>query len=554
MIRKLFIQNYAIIDELEIEFKPGLNIITGETGAGKSILLGALSLLLGQRADSSVLKNKEKSCIIEAELDVRDYDLANFFNNNDIDSEEVTIVRRQLSDNGKSRAFINEIPVNLNLLKELGERLIDIHSQHQNLLLGNSRFQLDVLDSLALSKDILLDYKNDYEHYRRLKEELNKLEELARNAGSDLDYLTHQLNELKVATLKPGELPELEAQQTKLTHATDIKAALLQSYATLSADENSIISKVKEMEVYLRRVSSFYPQIEGLIERLENCRIELKDVSDELDSMNSAVEVDDEQQTAVNRRIDLIYGLMAKNRVGTYDELIKLRDTLEAKVNEIEKLDFNLDDKRKELKQAETVLLQKAENISRLRQKSVPAIEKYISEMLQQLGIKHATFRVEISRFSDFQPWGIDRVTFYFSANRDVAPQELSRVASGGELSRLMLSLKSLLVRSSGLPTIIFDEIDTGVSGEIADRMGSIIFTLAKGMQVINITHLPQIAAKGSTHFLVHKSTANSTPGIKLLSPDERVIEIAKMLSGEKVTDAALLNARELLGSNVGSN
>jgi DNA repair protein RecN (Recombination protein N) len=553
MIRKLYIQNYAIIDELEIEFKQGLNIITGETGAGKSILLGALSLIQGQRADTSVLKHNDKPCIVEVEFDISEYHLNHFFEAYDIDYDDITTIRRQISDNGKSRAFINEIPVNLNQLKELTEKLIDIHSQHQNLLLGNPRFQLDVLDAYAVPKEMLADYRQLYDEYRKLKTELDRLEANAANAKHDFDYLSHQLSELKAANLRNGELDELEALQKQLTHASDIKTALEFSYGTLNADELAVLSRVKEIEANLRRIEPFFSQVGNLIARIESCRIEFKDIADEIDLLNTKVEVDDEQLSAVTQRIDLIYSLLNKHRLANFDELIEFRNQLEVRVNEIAQIDFNLDEKRKVIGQLEQKLHDKSINLNQLRTQSAPKVEQYVSELLQQLGIKHAVFRIAIDKYADFQPWGTDRITFYFSANKQIEPQELSRVASGGELSRLMLSLKSLLVKSTGMPTIIFDEIDTGVSGEIADRMGTIIFELAQGMQVINITHLPQIAAKGTNHFLVYKSVTNnqSSTGIKLLTPDERVLEIAKMLSGEKVTDAALMNAKELLKSNV---
>jgi len=553
MIRKLYIQNYAIIDELEIEFKQGLNIITGETGAGKSILLGALSLIQGQRADTSVLKHNDRSCIVEVEFDISEYNLNDFFEANDIDYDDITTIRRQISENGKSRAFINEIPVNLNQLKELTEKLIDIHSQHQNLLLGNTRFQLDVLDAFAVSRDLLTDYRQLYDEFRKLKTELDRLEANAENAKRDFDYLSHQLNELNAANLRSGELDELEALQKQLTHASEIKTALEFSYGTLNADELAVLSKVKEIESNLRRIESVFSQANNLISRIESCRIELKDIADEIDLLNSKVEVDDEQLHTVTQRIDLIYSLLNKHRLANFDELVEFRNQLESRVNEIAQIDFNLDEKRKALRILEQKLQEKSKNLSQIRASSAPKVEQFVTELLQQLGIKHAVFRIRIEKLEEFQPWGTDRVTFYFSANKQIEPQELSRVASGGELSRLMLSLKSLLVKSTGLPTIIFDEIDTGVSGEIADRMGTIIYELAKGMEVINITHLPQIAAKGTNHFLVYKSVTNSqsSTGIKLLTPDERVVEIAKMLSGEKVTDAALMNAKELLKSNV---
>lgn len=549
MLRKIHIQNYALIDHLEIDFQKGLNIITGETGAGKSILLGALTLILGQRADTSVLKDKTKNCIIEGEFDVSDYDLEDFFASNDIEFDKTTIIRRQISDSGKSRAFINETPVNLNQLKELGDLLIDIHSQHENLLLSNSLFQLKVIDSFASLKNDVLAYRNKFNSYRELKQRLSKFEEDAQSATRDFDYLKHQLTELTSANLKVDELVELEALQKQLTHASEIKESLQFTYDSLNNDTASVLAMLKDSIHSLKRVSQFYQPAISIEQRIESCRIEIKDIVTEIDALNSKVDVDDELLDRVSKRIDLIYTLFHKHRVTSIDDLISLRNSIEEKVNYISGLDFNLESLRKELKLAESDLMKVATDISKKRKSSIPQVEKSVTDLLVQLGILHAAFKIDIQQLQDFQPWGIDKITFFFTANKQVAPMELSRVASGGELSRLMLSLKSLLVKSSGLPTIIFDEIDTGVSGEIADKMGTIIHEMANGMQVINITHLPQIAAKGKTHFLVYKDnlSAQSATRIKLLNPDERVIEIAKMLSGEKLTDAALSNAKELL-------
>lgn len=549
MLRKIHIQNYALIDHLEIDFQKGLNIITGETGAGKSILLGALTLILGQRADTSVLKDKTKNCIIEGEFDVSDYDLEDFFASNDIEFDKTTIIRRQISDSGKSRAFINETPVNLNQLKELGDLLIDIHSQHENLLLSNSLFQLKVIDSFASLKNDVQAYRNKFSAYRELKQQLLKLEDDAQSATRDFDYLKHQLSELTSANLKADELVELESLQKQLTHASEIKESLQFSYESLNNDTDSVLAILKDTIHSLKRISQFYQPAINIEQRIESCRIEIKDIVTEIDALNSKVDVDDELLDKVSKRIDLIYTLFQKHRVTSVDELILLRNSIEEKVNYISGLDFNLESLRKELKLAESDLMKVATDISSKRKQSIPQVEKSVTDLLVQLGILHAAFRVDIQQLQDFQPWGIDKITFFFTANKQVAPMELSRVASGGELSRLMLSLKSLLVKSSGLPTIVFDEIDTGVSGEIADKMGTIIHEMANGMQVINITHLPQIAAKGKTHFLVYKDnlSAQSATRIKLLNPDERVIEIAKMLSGEKLTDAALSNAKELL-------
>ena len=552
MLRNLQIQNYALIDELSIEFNQGLNIITGETGAGKSILLGALSLILGQRADANILKDKAKSCVIEGLFDISGYELQQFFLENDLDYYDNTIIRRQINESGKSRAFVNEIPVNLNVLKDLGDRLIDIHSQHESLLLGNSNFQLNVIDSFASTKNDLQNYQGLYKQFQQLKAELDQLELNATNSKKDLDYLQFQLNELNGAKLKADELQDLEALQLKLTHASEIKQALQTVIDLLLNETTSVSLMLKEAESNLKRIATFYPEAVDFEKRLGSCRIELKDISDVVNSSNDRVEVDPEQLEQVNSRLDMIYMLLQKHRTKTVDELILLRDELNAKVDFISNLDFNLDQKRKELGEVQKKLTSIAEKLSEKRKKSASAVEKNIIEMLIQLGIKHAGFKVDIQRLNDFQLMGLDKVTLLFTANKQIPLQELSKVASGGELSRLMLSLKSLMLKSSGLPTIIFDEIDTGVSGEIADKVGNIIYQMAAGMQVINITHLPQIASKGKTHFLVYKDnlSAKTTTNIKLLSSQERVIEIAKMLSGEKLTDAALSNAKELLSMN----
>lgn len=551
MLRNLHIQNYALIDQLDIEFHPGLNIVTGETGAGKSILLGALALILGQRADASVLKDKSRSCIVEGLFDITGYNLHEFFKANDIDYFDSTIIRRQINETGKSRAFVNEVPVNLNLLRDIGALLIDIHSQHENLLLGNSQFQLNVIDSFAMLQDDLARYREQYGHYKELKRDLEALEGEAERSRKDFDYFNFQLKELDDAKLKAGELTELETIQNQQTHAHEIKNALQGAYGALDS-EGSAIALLKESETLLKRVQAVFPIAAELEKRIGSCRIELRDIAGEIERHNATIEVDPSLLEQASARLNLIYSLLQKHRVKTIDELIAIRDDLQRRVNFISNLDFNLDSKRKQLRELEGRLKHMAEGLTEKRRNAIPRIESSIIGLLVQLGIKHADFKVEFQPIPEFQPWGLDRVTFYFTANKQMPVQELSRVASGGELSRLMLSLKSLMVKSTDLPTIIFDEIDSGVSGEIADKMGNIINDMARGMQVINITHLPQIASKGRHHFLVYKdnTSSHSSTRIKLLSNEERIIEVAKMLSGERLTDAALSNARELLASN----
>ncbi len=552
MLQNIHIQNYALIDQLDIEFNQGLNIITGETGAGKSILLGALALILGQRADTSVLKDTSRSCIVEGLFNISSYNLENFFIENDLDYYDNTIIRRQINESGKSRAFINETPVNLNVLKDLGVLLIDIHSQHESLLLGNGLFHLNVLDSFASLSDDLKVYRDLFKQHNSAKNEFERLVLDATNSRKDFDYFQFQLNELNQAKLKPDELKELENLQQKLAHAADIKLSLQTVTDLMSNDSSSAISMLRESEMSLKKINSFFSESLDLERRIESCRIELKDISNEIVSQNDRVEVDPQQLDEVTKRLDLLYNLLQKHKLSSIDELILLRNEIEAKVDFISNVDFNLEKKQKQLVEIENKLSLLAISLSEKRKKVIPSIEADIIDLLVQLGIKHASFKVDIQKSDVFLGRGIDKVAFLFSANKQIPLQELSKVASGGELSRLMLSLKSLMVKTSGLPTIIFDEIDTGVSGEIADKVGNIIQVMAGGMQVINITHLPQIASKGNTHFLVYKDnhSEQSSTKIKLLDAKERVVEIAKMLSGEKLSDAALTNAKELLSMN----
>ncbi len=552
MLTHLHIQNYALIDHLEIDFHEGLNIITGETGAGKSILLGALSLILGQRAETNVLKDDQKSCIVEGTFDIKFYNLHNLFRDNDIDYQDITSIRRQVSPNGKSRAFINETPVNLQLLKELVGSIIDIHSQHENLLLANSTFQLKVLDSFAGTLQLLKEYKSLFLRYKQVAEVLNQLKQQAESAKLELDYLNFQLTQLNEAKPLSGELAELEALQKQLTHAEEIKQALNIASQALNGENVSSLLLLKEVEHNLKKIAPFFHHSQPLLSRIEGCRIELKDISTEIELHNEKVQANPEQLSSINQRIDLIFSLLQKHRVKSEDELIEIHRNLQHQVNEISSYDEQIDIKRIELEEITIELRGIASDLSKKRRQSISKLEENIIKLLNQLGMPYPSFKVEIKEAVGFQPDGIDAVSFLFSANKQVPMQELSRVASGGELSRLMLSLKSLLVRALDLPTIIFDEIDTGVSGEVADRVGTIIHSMAANMQVINITHLPQIACKGMNHFLVYKEQLQHTTitRIKLLSKDERIVEIAKMLSGEKLSEAALTNARHLLSEN----
>jgi DNA repair protein RecN (Recombination protein N) len=549
MIQSLSVENYAIINNLEIEFSRGLSIITGETGAGKSILLGALSLILGKRADTSILKDNTRKCIVEGTFDITEYGFQGFFDENDIDYDDFTILRREISPNGKSRAFINDSPVNLNLLSEIGLRFIDIHSQHQNLNLSNSQFQLKVIDCFSHSEDLLRKYQEVYNLFKDLSKEYQYLLEKSQQSQADLDYYQFQFNQLDIAKLKEDEQYELEQELEKLNHAEEIKNNLFNSVSLLSGEDNNVLNQLKDINSFINKIIKFYPDVAGYGKRLESSYIELKDVANELEMLKEKIELDPEKLEYINERLDLIYTLQHKHKVNTIKELREIKDSLKLKIDEVSSYEFKLEDLKKRINECENKLNDFAQRLSQQRQQSLKNIEKEITVLLLDLGIPNGRFEIHHKITGDYTINGIDRVQFLFSANKNIALQEISKIASGGELSRLMLSIKSLLSDSSGLPTIIFDEIDMGVSGEIADKVGNIIKRMSKGMQLINITHLPQVACKGDFHYLVYKSDEGetTTAHVKLLNNEERHIEIARMLSGEELTEAAMENARELL-------
>ncbi|MCG8410604.1 MAG: DNA repair protein RecN [Bacteroidales bacterium] len=549
MLQSLCIQNYALINELEIDFNRGLNIITGETGAGKSILLGALSLILGQRADTSVLKDKSKKCFVEAEFSIDRYNIKDFFVSNDIDYDNATTIRREIANNGKSRAFINDTPVNLSVLKSLSAKLIDIHSQHENLLLGVDTFQLELVDSFANHQQILDQYKTKLEKYSTLNSEYRSLINNADKAKSDLDYLQFQFKQLDELNLVEGEQVELEAELEQLTHAEEIKINLTKSSNLFSGEEIAVISNLKEIKNNIDTVSKYIKQGEELSNRIQSTYIELQDINSEIERINEHIEHNPERMELVNDRLNNIYSLQQKHKLSTVEELIALKDEFDQKINLINSYDFETDKLKATLDKLKVELLDIAQKISTGREKVIPMIEKRIVEQLQLLGIKNASFKVNQEPVDEFLPTGTEYIQFLFSANKNTSLEELSKVASGGEMSRLMLSIKALFVETTTLPTIIFDEIDTGTSGEIADKMGAIIKQISGNIQVINITHLPQIASKGDYHYLVYKEDNSDTTNthIKILNKNERINEIAKMLSGEDLSDAAILNAKVLL-------
>lgn len=549
MLQSLKIQNYALIDYIHIQFAPGFLTITGETGAGKSILIGALSLILGNRADTSVLKDDEKKCIVEASFDIAQYGLQELFNRHDLDYEPETIIRREINNKGKSRAFVNDTPVNIKMLRQLGENLVDIHSQHQNLVLKDNHFQLNVVDSYAGNSELLEDYYDHYKDYRDLEKAYDDLKEKSEKASSDLDYYQFQYDQLEKASLSQDEQKELERELETLNHAEEIKSNLSGASHLLSNEETSIIGRLREAGDHIKKITGFYPQARELSERIESAYIELQDLSNEIDVLNEQVEHDPQRIEYIRQRLDGIYSLQHKHHVSTVGELLEIKDDLEKKLEEINSYDFRLEELEKQLQEKKQTLAGKAGELTKTRKKAIPEIEKRITSMLKELGIANASFRIKRSDLEDFGTYGQDYVQFLFSANKNVELEDISKVASGGELSRLMLSLKSLIAETRALPTIIFDEIDSGTSGEIADKMGSIMKSMSRSMQVINITHLPQIASKGDCHYLVYKHDDHDTTHtyIKKLEEQERVREIAKMLSGEELTDTALQNAREFL-------
>jgi len=549
MLTRLRIQNYALIKELDVDLRSGFSIITGETGAGKSILLGALSLILGQRADSVVLKDKSVKCVVEAVFRVDGLGLEELFLSNDLDFDNFAIFRREINPAGKSRAFINDSPVMLKTMQDIGFRLIDIHSQSQNLELNNLAFQLMVVDICAGNQDLLSNYKDNYRDYRKLISDLHEAEAKAEKSKADLDYFQFQFDQLYKVALAENEQALLEKELELLTHAEEIKAGLSNVAEMLNGENISALIQLKTSIGVITRLNKFLPEADGLAQRLESLYVDLKDIAEEAGSIGEKVEYDPERIGSINERLDLIYSLEQKHHVKSVEELVAIRNSLEIKIlavssneEEIQRLIKMKDQKKSEIDDL-------ANRLSAKRQSVVAEVESRVLQQLLQLGMPNSKFKVEILALPSPGNSGIDVVNFLFTANKNGVLCEISKVASGGEMSRVMLAIKALISKSKALPTIIFDEIDAGVSGEIAERMGIILKDISADMQVINITHLPQIAAKGDHHFLVYKqdSESETTTRLKLLTKAERVEELAKMLSGETITSAAILNAEELL-------
>ncbi|MBO7567888.1 MAG: DNA repair protein RecN [Bacteroidales bacterium] len=552
MLLRLKISNYALISETEIEFGDGLTVITGETGAGKSILMGALSLILGARADISVIKQGEKKTVVEAEFDVSAYGLKGFFDENDLDYADRTEIRREILESGKSRAFVNDTPVNLNTLKELGQRLTDIHSQHQTLEIGYEDFQIGLIDAYAKNGSQLAEYGAVYQKWQQAKSQLESLIKRSKELAREAEYLHFRFDELDKAKLREGELQELEEEYEMLTHNEDIKMAFANACDELvRAEEGTVLQKLKFSTAELRKISAYYPRAAELADRMESAYIEINDISREISDIDENTEYSPERLEFVNQRLDTIYQLQKKFNAKTVGELIAMHQELAQKLSLVDNIDGQTDDLKKSVAALENELHKLADAIGKGRREAVPKLRKEIYGLLESLGIKDSQFDVEFVETKEFKPNGKDSLKFMFSANKNVPMGELSKTASGGELSRLMLSLKYILSRSSKLPTIIFDEIDTGISGDIAGKMGAMFRRMSEHMQVVCITHLPQVAAQGNHHLKVfkHETDGAIRSDIKPLEGDERIREIAAMLSGEKITDAALQNARELINA-----
>lgn len=549
MLTSLSIQNYALINQLSINFNNGLSIITGETGAGKSILLGALGLVLGNRADISTLKDTTKKCVVEAELAITDYQLEAFFESVDLDYETETIIRREILPSGKSRAFVNDTPVTLSVLNQLRAKLIDVHSQHQTLELSDSNFQFYILDALANNSQELASYKRGLKQLNVYKKEFQELEAKQREANQQYDYNSHLYNELVEADLKDGEQGDLEEQLEKLNNIEEIQLNLSEAVHISTGDEIGIQTLLNTLENRLQKVAPFSKEYEELSERITSVKIELDDIISELENANESIDSNPNELEKLNDRLQLIYNLQKKHYVSSITELIEIQFNLADKVGQVENAEEIINQKQQQIEDVSNKLNKVAALISKARLKVIPSLKKQLEFLLSELGMPEARFSIELSDAEDFLTNGKDQLQFLFSANKGGGYGELKKVASGGELSRIMLAIKKILSDNTKLPTIIFDEIDTGVSGEISNKIAHIMQQMAKNMQVITITHLPQIAAKGNQHYKVFKEEVNNktTSNLKQLSEDERIVEIAEMLSGKNISDSAITHAKELL-------
>ena len=552
MLQRLAIRNYALIDTLDIDFSKELNILTGETGAGKSIILGALSLLLGQRAESKYFFNQEKKCVIEGAFKIDDYHLKQFFEEQDLDYEAETVLRREISLDGKTRAFINDTPVTVAILKQVGEQLIDIHSQHATLAINTESFQLLVLDTLCNHASLLAEYQQALWQHKQLTKKLKELELALSEAISAQEYIQYQFEELEKAGLQVNEQEDLEQELKSLTHAEEIKRNLSAALFLLSNGEQTSIAQLKEVVQLSKAIEKYATGIQPLIERLQSSLIELKDIAAELERLAQGTSINEARTNMISERLDILYTLQKKHRVSTVADLLVLRDQFAAQLQQLVSGEEEITRLQQEERVLKSTLVALAQQLSTNRKQVIPALEQQVQKALTMVGMPHAQLRVsQETDINLLNLTGTDRIQFLFSANKGQAPMPMNKVASGGELSRLMLCIKSLIAKKTALPTIIFDEIDTGISGEIALKVGAIMEQMAQSMQVITITHLPQIASKKGKHFRVFKNEAGeqTSTGIEALHKDERILEVAKMLGGEQASAAAMEHAKELLSN-----
>jgi DNA repair protein RecN len=549
MLRNLTIDNYALIDRLDIDFDDGLSVITGETGAGKSIILGALSLVLGSRADSKVALDASSKCVVEATFDVEPYRLEALFDELDVDYSASTIVRREILPNGKSRAFVNDTPVGLQQLRTLTSRLIDIHSQHENLMLSNSDFQLDIVDTLADTADDLHKYSDLFNRYRDTRQQLRSLRDESDRFLAEKDYIEHQLFELVAANLVDGEQQSLEEEQNLINHSQEVIETLSSIIASLDGEESGVLSLLKSASTHIGRLEKYINRASEFADRINSSFVELKDIASELSSIIESTEFSEQRKIFVDDRLNLIYSLQQKHRVASVTDLIDIQNDFARRLDLIENFDDRISSLQKQIDELEKQLSAAAEHLSERRRAVGSLIEQKTETMLHELGMPNGRFEVSFSVTHDFTSRGRDKIEFLFSANKNRSPQPVAEIASGGEISRLMLVIKSLVAASQALPTIIFDEIDTGISGEIARKMGEIMQTMSASMQVVAITHLPQIASKGKTHYKVFKDESGETTQTRIacLTADERIVEIAEMIAGKNPSRSALDSARELL-------
>lgn len=552
MLKKLNISNYALIEEVKVNFPVNLAIVTGETGAGKSIFLEALSLVLGARADVGVLQDKKKKCVVEAEFELKNYKLNDFFESNELDYEDLSILRREINPEGKSRAFINDTPVNLTVLKQLGEKLVDVHSQHETLMLNESVFQFDVIDSVAGSLSLFQQYKKQFANYNQKKKQLLLLEEQEAQAKKDLDYYQFLFNELEEISFESGDLKKLEEESSSLENAENIKSGLLKSSALISEEESNILSALALVKQQLNQLSKFGDTYKTLFEKANGLYLELKEFSNDILDTESKINYNPAKLEEINSKLDKLNRLLKKHNAKSEDDLIQIKSEIEEKLQKFGSLETEIEKTKKELDVLKKDLQQIASDLHKKRSASISSLEKEIKSILSNLSMPNANFKVELELVNEFNTYGLNQIKFLFSANKGGDFKELHKVASGGELSRLMLSIKSIMAAKKSLPTIIFDEIDTGVSGDVADKIGQILVNMSERMQVISITHLPQIASKGQFHLFVYKNDQKdkTISHIKQLSKDERVVEIAKMLSTSNPSASAIKNAQDLLNQN----